>query len=206
MLSVPGNVLVFFKSMGCAHSAQIYPSFTTLASQDQRIHYATVDLSYNRKLIEMSNNTTTPLRETPKIILYMNHKPCTKYNGRGDFQSLRDFITTSLEKVIEPQRSFVAPTPTYTYTQEQYGVNPGPNAYSPHQPNYPPQNYTAPNLPQNVLIPPHHRDQRTVAGPPVSYPTSYDPYPDNGDTEEDDPSLVVPEDFIPHNTPWHLAR
>ena len=223
MLNIPGNVLVLFKAQDM-NSNQFQPVFNSLVSSDHRVAYADIDLNYNRRVINMSRDTTTPISGVPLLIMYINQKPYSKFNGNQNIQALSNFITTSLQSVITPtsKSQFMAspaPMPNTMYPPSQAPQlsqysHPGAGYIESYA--HAPANYYS-TTPQNWESPGSHSGQRssssqnTTSGRAVMPPTNVMPphgnqrYVVEDVSEEQEPFLSNPDGFVPHNTPWVIG-
>jgi thioredoxin-like negative regulator of GroEL len=67
------------------------------------------------KLIEMSADTTTPLRHVPLIIFYVNGTPFKKFDGQYTSQDFAKFVTDVLQEAASVQNiAELSDIPAYT--------------------------------------------------------------------------------------------
>lgn len=173
-----GNVLVLYKQND-ELSLQFDPVFAKLATIENRVNFAILDISTpaNREVIGKSRITTTPIQGTPTLILYVGGRPHTRFNGSRTIETIRNFITQSFQQappVAQEQahQSFVTPPPA----QNLYGGGPTP------------QNVHAPMIEQPSL----RGKIKNGFLPQV-------------DTEEE-PKLEIPGDVVPYNMPWEVEQ
>lgn len=125
MCNVPGIVFVLFTSSVCQLSKQTMPIFEQLSQKDNRLMWATVDAMRYRNISQLSKNSTTLIKATPMLILYVNGRPHVHYKGSRNAQNIKDFLNRILPS-INTTKSFVP-------QQIQPASNPYP------QPTYQPQ-------------------------------------------------------------------
>lgn len=179
MLNIPGNVLVLFRAQ-CANSSQFQPVFYSLVNSDSRIQYAEVDITYNRKITEMSRESSTPITAVPLLILYDNNRPYSKFNGTKNLQSIRNFINASLQSMMSSQSGYPGGAPTGSNSFYS-------SAGSTSGASYPQRQAPPPQAPYG-------------GGPPE--PDSHVDFEERRSRNTDEPSIYIPEEYIPHNTPW----
>lgn len=103
ILQETGTVLVYFKGTNCGHCQMFesdwrklqqamigqYPiEFGKVVVNDQSNHP-----SYQQNLITMMQDTKTPLRGTPFVVLYHNTWPRAVYKGPRTVERLKPFLT-----------------------------------------------------------------------------------------------------------------
>lgn len=186
-ITIPGNVLVFFKKTGCPGCSVLEPIYAQLSKEDKRVTYGIVDLQYNTAIVSMSRDTSTPIQTVPQLFLYVNGRPHAKFKGAKSEPSVRKFINDALNTV--PQNQYPAYgggantfVPSNISNQNMYGGNNyGGNSYAPE--------ITAPRQASQIA----HGNQVAMSNHP-SMKQQCDP-----ETED---CLMVPADCIPHNLPW----
>jgi len=192
-INIEGNVLVFFKMSGDGNCNQFEPVFAKLSRQDQRIGFAILDVTQNKNVVLWSRETSTPVVAVPMLILYVNGRPHAKFNGTKNTESIQNFITKALQAAggggAAPQQQFM------------------PGAGSVRQ-----ASAAAQRPPQG----PSHGSGQHQAGKPWVPDIGKAPsmkgiikgagrggYAMGNNVEEDDePKLMMPDNVIPHNSPW----
>lgn len=171
--NVPGASLVMFKMDNCKHCAQTEPIFRQLAIDTSEVNtYAVLNLSRNKEVSKMAQNTRTPIPHVPYFILYVNGEPKAIHKGQREYQAIKNSIHSAMTQIKQTQ--FVQPTAQQPnrggvygqggYSHPQFSQNPGM-----YQPEMPKQN------PYAKL---------------------------NDIEEEDPDRLLTPDQMIPHNMPW----
>lgn len=176
IINLSGNVLVLYKQPD-EISRQFEPVFSKLASIENRVNFAIMDVSTpgGREVVGKSRSTTTPIQGTPTLILYINQRPYTRFNGPRTIESIREFITKSFQQTQTAPDPIVPPQ-QFMPSQTQgnmYGAVRGPVA-NVHTPTV-----DQPNLRgkiKNTFLP-------------------------SIETEEE-PRLNIPDDVVPYNMPW----
>ena len=175
-----GSALVFFKMNSCNGCEAFDAIFKELAQRSNRIDsYCIANISHHREIVSMSRTSSTPINTVPLIILYSNGIPFAKYTGSRTLQNLLSFIEKSLEKLPQSTaHNFVTPQQGQRAPQNgQQGMY-GAGAYQ-HPPLNPQDGYNR----QQQRQPPYAQLSSDVE-------------------EEDDTTLEVPKQVIPHNMPW----
>lgn len=94
-----GPVVVMFKSDRCNWCKKFMPYFTKIAQRDNRgVTYAILDVANNRKLVQNSLRTKTPIKTTPTFIVYNNKSPYARYKGKLEPNSFMSFLEKILSK------------------------------------------------------------------------------------------------------------
>jgi hypothetical protein len=181
VINHPGNMLVLYKQND-EISRQFEPVFSKLASIDNRVNFAVLDVSTagGRDVVGKSRATTTPINGTPSLILYINGRPHTRFNGSRTVDGIRDFITKSFnqmaasqpEPVIRQNQQFMQPAPVPSQQNMYGGAQPGGGG-----------NVHAPIV-----------DQPSLRGKLKNFMPSVE--------VEEEQRLTIPDDVIPHNMPW----
>lgn len=99
-----GISVVMFSSRRCKHCEETYPIFTKLSTYDFK-----VPCSYNILLVEdninvviSSQKSTSPVKATPHIIIYVNGRPSMAYTGDRDLKSMSAFFYEFLSRIGGP--------------------------------------------------------------------------------------------------------
>lgn len=121
-ITIPGNVLVFFKTSTCKGCIHLQPVFEQLC-QDPRILCCMLNVGNHKDVIRMSYKTLTPIRKVPHIIHYFNFKPKFVFKGCTTLRSLTNFIdkttgTTRKELLIRELKKENAKLKEYVYELE----------------------------------------------------------------------------------------
>jgi len=193
-ISKMGNVLVLFKMSNDANCNQFEPIFATLATQENRVGFAVVDISPTspgREVVIWSRNTTTPINGVPMLLLYVNGVPHAKFNGARTVQSIRTFITKALEAAMSRGSPTVAPPAS----QGQFMQTPTAASYTPMPTGAGGNMYGGP-APRGG---PHYAPE--IKSPSLKGVIKGG-VPQGGVEVEEEYKLEIPDDVVPHNTPW----
>ncbi len=101
--------LILFYSPHCPVCQKILPSFKKLAGSIRGCHFGLVNVSTSKGCVEKSQQTITPLKYVPYIVLYFNGSPYMSYKGEVTTESIGQFImdvTANIRKqiAIEPNK------------------------------------------------------------------------------------------------------
>ncbi len=110
-----GISLVFFYSTQCVHCRQLLPIFRQLPSLVKGCQFAQINLSVNKTVVNRAQQTITPIKYVPLLILYNNGSPYVEYKGSSDLASIRHFILETYQG-IQQKLAFgkkVFPTPEH---------------------------------------------------------------------------------------------
>jgi thiol-disulfide isomerase/thioredoxin len=183
-VNVPNQILVFYKTSGCTYCKLLEPIVRQLANEDKRITYGIVDFTNDKAIVKMSRETTTVIETVPQLILYSDGKPYAKFTGEKNLNSLKSFLTTTLNTIAQKvnQQQFV---PQQQFPQNMYGGQQqsnssfGPDAQSPPS--------------QAARIAQGNQIARTVH---ASMQNQCDP--------EKESCIHLPKGITPKNQPWQI--
>lgn len=180
-INVPGVSMVMFKLANCKGCSIMEPEFASFAN-DGRLKIATIDLTYNRALIGMARNSTTPIQKTPHVIMYVDGKPLAIYKTKPGVPirtNLSNFINGAMSQI--PRQTFVP------QQQQQQNIYGGANENT----NY----YTPDANPPRIAV-----NMANETGRGNIHPTVQQQQCDSDDEE----CLLVPKHIIPYNQPWEV--
>jgi len=188
-ITVPGNVLVFFKMQRCPNCKEFEPVFARLSAKENRVTHAVLDVTDNRDVILSSRETNTPIAAVPVIILYINGRPHAKFSGTKNIPSIQNFITKALQAntaaVAAPrQQQFMPSTSAKSggKVRQQGGQQQMPGGGKAWVP--------------DIGAAPSMKGIIKGAGGRSGYAQGM-----NVDDDEE-PRLMIPDTVIPHNAPW----
>lgn len=209
-ISVPGNVLVFFKATVCPGCAEVEPIFSALAAKDHRVSYCMVNVDDYRDVILMARDTSTPIQTVPMLMLYCNQFPKARFTGAKNLPSIQSFLTKALQSTAPtgPVSQTAAMTPMSTPTQFMQPqsipqMGPGMSGY-----------YMGGANPAQSRV--YQPDFAAGGGPAINMSRGRHSQATQqlqmnagqlgGVEDDDDTSLLTPTTVIPHNTPWEVER
>jgi hypothetical protein len=204
-ITLPGNVLVFYKMQDCKGCRAVEPIFHQLASVEHKVQYAICDLTNARDIIAMSHQTKTQIQKVPHIILYCNHRPHARFRGDKNIPSLRSFIAKALSQApTQPQQGFMQQQSGNMYGAGGSNYNQQPVA-SPAPPQYQQHQMQGQGgqggqgkekfwMPEIGKAPAMTGALRSGGGTQYAYLGNVE--------DEDEDKLLVPDQVIPHNEPW----
>ncbi len=97
--------LVLFYSTHCGFCQKLIPIFKQLPTLVNGCQFAEINVSVNKRVVEMSQTTITPIKYVPLIIMYVNGTPSMEYKGAYDIREIRKFIMETYA-MIEKNISF----------------------------------------------------------------------------------------------------
>ena len=110
--------LVLFYSTHCVYCQKLIPIFKQLPQLIVGCQFAEINISVNKRILEMSHQTITPIKYVPLIILYVNGIPYMEYKGPYDINEIRKFIMETYA-MIEKNISFNKSNTT-TYPNKEH--------------------------------------------------------------------------------------
>ena len=102
--SVPGFSLILFYSVHCQHCEALLPIFKRLTGSLGGCQFGIVNIGKNKRCVEMSSRTQTPIRYVPYIVLYIDGKPFMAYKGPYDHDEIKRFVIDVLSKLQQKQQ------------------------------------------------------------------------------------------------------
>jgi hypothetical protein len=101
---IPGFSLILFYSTQCQHCEKLIPLFKKLPGTLGGCQFGMINVSSNKKCVQMSNDTVAPIAYVPYIILYIQGKPFMRYNGPHEVEEIRRFVIEVANKVQNKQK------------------------------------------------------------------------------------------------------
>jgi thiol-disulfide isomerase/thioredoxin len=98
-IDMKGYNLVFFYTDECKICSQFKPQYFATAQRMGKMRFSLVNLSKNRRIIDMSKQTIMPLTKVPHIVFYNDGRPVATYTGTHNVESLIGFITNIIQHV-----------------------------------------------------------------------------------------------------------
>lgn len=103
--NIPGFSLVLFYSTQCGFCQNFIPVFKKLPGTLGGCQFGMINVSQNKKCVEMSQHTLTPIKYVPYILLYIDGKPFMVYKGEGNEAQIRQFIV-DISNNIQKKQNF----------------------------------------------------------------------------------------------------
>ena len=97
--NIRGYHVVLFYSTACIHCKTLIPIFKNIPGTVGNCQFAMVNVSLNKNIVMMSNDTKNPIKYVPLIIFYVDEKPFMKYNGPTDIDEIKRFIFEITQKL-----------------------------------------------------------------------------------------------------------
>jgi thiol-disulfide isomerase/thioredoxin len=178
-ITVPGNVLVFFKMSTCPNCAAFEPIFVNLSHQENRVTHAVIDVGQHRDVAMASKNTSTQITAVPCLVLYIDGRPHSRIAGSKNVAAVRDFITKSLQAKPKASQQQFMPSQSNGAGAGAVKMKTQPGGKS-----YVPDIGMAPSM------------KGIIKGARGGFSGG------NNVDEDDEPRLQIPDDIIPYNQPW----
>ena len=90
--TISGYSLVLYYSKYCQYCEKLLDIFKKLPGSIGGCKFAIMNITRNKEFMELSNNTITPLKYVPYIVLYIDGKPIMNYKGQYDENEIKRFI------------------------------------------------------------------------------------------------------------------
>jgi hypothetical protein len=123
--NIGGLSFVMFHSQRCAHCVKFLPEFKTLPGSIRGVNFGLCCVDDpSRTLIELSRNSSTPIKTVPKFILYNDGVPYLEYNLQRSRNAILNFLQDIIQK-LDQKQSFTSRPRSRQFRQEP---NPNQNA------------------------------------------------------------------------------
>lgn len=96
---IPGISLVLFYSTECVHCQKLIPIFKKFPGTMEGCQFGIINVSKNKKVVGMSQNTLAPIKYVPLIILYVDGKPFMRYDGVHTEEQIAHFVLEIANKI-----------------------------------------------------------------------------------------------------------
>ena len=100
---IPGFSLILFYSTQCVHCQNLIPIFKRLPGSIGGCQFGMINVSTNKEVVSMSQNTITPIKYVPYIVFYVDGKPFITYKGPAQENEIRKFILEVANKLQKKQ-------------------------------------------------------------------------------------------------------
>jgi len=101
---IAGFSLILFYSTQCKYCQNLIPIFKKLPGTIQGCEFGMLNVSHNRNVLRLSENTIVPITYVPLLILYINGRPFMRYDGPHEEGEIRRFIVEVANKVRNKQK------------------------------------------------------------------------------------------------------
>jgi len=104
--TISGFSLILFYSNKCPTCKPIYEVFKQLPGTVNGCQFGMINVSTSKKVVEMSQSTTSPLTYVPYIILYLNGKPIMAYEDDSvpTVNKIQNFIREIAQNIRHKQQ------------------------------------------------------------------------------------------------------
>lgn len=103
---IQGISMILFYSTECVYCKNLIPIFKNLPNVINGCQIGMINVSTNKRIVQMSHSTICPIKYVPFILLYVHGKPYMIYNGTKDIHELKKFIL-DVSNSIQSQSSFI---------------------------------------------------------------------------------------------------
>ena len=102
--NIPGFSLILFYSNQCKFCETLKPIFKRLPGTIGGCQFGMINVSMNKKCVQLSKNTVAPIKYVPYVVLYIQGKPFMRYNGPHDGEEIKRFVIEVANKVQSKQK------------------------------------------------------------------------------------------------------
>ena len=92
------SILLIYSTM-CEYCKDLVPIFKHLPGNVGNCTFAMVNVSVNRNVVLMSNDTTVPIKYVPYILFCVDGQPLLKYSGANEMSEIKRFILEVTQKL-----------------------------------------------------------------------------------------------------------
>lgn len=103
--NIHGFSFVLFYSTECVHCQSLIPIFKKLPGTIGGCQFGMINVSTNKRCVQMSNKTIVPIKYVPYMILYINGRPFMNYKGPHDAAEISKFIV-EVSKSVQSKQTF----------------------------------------------------------------------------------------------------
>ena len=96
--------LILFYSTHCTHCQGLIPIFKKLPGTIGGCQFGMVNVSTNKKCVDISQATIAPIKYVPYIVLYVNGKPFMVYKGESSEDHIRKFVIEIANNIQKKQQ------------------------------------------------------------------------------------------------------
>ncbi len=101
---ISGISLVLFYSTQCVYCQKLIPIFKELPSTINGCQFVMINVSTNKRIVDMARQTILPIKYVPLIVMYVHGKPYYRYEGPKDINEIRRFILEMANNIQNKQQ------------------------------------------------------------------------------------------------------
>ncbi len=87
-----GLELVLFYSKECQYCDKLLRQYKQLPNLIKGCKFGLLNINHNKKVVELSQQTISPINYVPDIILYVNGLPYIRYEGPSEKEMIKNFV------------------------------------------------------------------------------------------------------------------
>lgn len=104
-INMDGLSFVMFHSQRCPHCINFLPEFKNLPNVQRGVNFGICNIDEgNRRVVDLSSNSTTPIKAVPKFLFYIDGVPYVEYNGQRNIQAVVNFLQEIISKTDQKQQ------------------------------------------------------------------------------------------------------
>jgi thiol-disulfide isomerase/thioredoxin len=105
--AIKGMSMILFYSTQCTHCQSMIPKYKKLPGAIHGCIFGMINVSQNKDIVSLSENTISPIQYVPLIILYIDGNPFMRYDGPPETQELINFII-NIHSKLKNKQTFVS--------------------------------------------------------------------------------------------------
>lgn len=94
-----GLTLILFYSNNCEYCDSLISEYKRLPTNLLGVNYGMINLNNHPNLVNMSNESISPIKYVPMLTLYLNGLPYLEYEGDNTLDAIKAFILEVSEKL-----------------------------------------------------------------------------------------------------------
>ena len=118
--TIPGVSFILFYSNQCPHCGDVIDNFKKLPQIVPGSKFGLVNVSNNKQVAIMSQQTVSPITYVPFIVLFVNGRPFMIYNGQKTTREMAGFVYEVVTR-INQKKNFVTISESDTDPVEYIG-------------------------------------------------------------------------------------
>ena len=87
-----GLTLILFYSNNCSYCDSLISQYKRLPTNLLGVNYGMINLNNHSNLVNMSNESISPIKYVPLLTLYLNGLPYLEYEGENTLDAIKAFI------------------------------------------------------------------------------------------------------------------
>jgi len=94
-----GLTLILFYSNNCSYCDNLISEYKRLPTNLLGVNYGMINLNNHPNVVNMSNESISPIKYVPMLTLYLHGLPYVEYEGENTLEAIKAFILKISEKL-----------------------------------------------------------------------------------------------------------